>query len=53
LIEFIYCSPNQWVDKNAPGELASLLLLLKSLGRSLHRLILYKPASKLIGSNKP
>ena len=52
LIEFIYCSPNQWVDKNAPGELASLLLLLKSLGRSLHRLILCKPASKLIGSNK-
>ena len=36
LIEMLYCRPGQWQRKHSPGELQSMVILLKVLFRPLH-----------------
>jgi cellulose synthase (UDP-forming) len=50
LIEFLYCQPEQWQNKNAPGELASLWLLGKSLLKFLYRFSFHNSPTKVLGS---
>ncbi|MBE9167841.1 glycosyltransferase [Pleurocapsales cyanobacterium LEGE 06147] len=50
LVEILFCRPGQWTQRETPGELSSLWLLLKVLLRPLVLLVLLsKKKTKLIG----
>jgi cellulose synthase (UDP-forming) len=53
LIYFLYCQPGQWQDRDTPGELASLGLLVKSIARFFQVLICQRLNSFLTGSKVP
>jgi cellulose synthase (UDP-forming) len=51
LIQFLYCQPGQWQDKNTPGELASLGLLIKSITR-FFQVLIFQRLNLLLTSSK-